>query len=76
MIQVTRLNARTVVINSDLIEQIESTPDTVLTLTTGRSLIVCETVDEVIERIKDFRAGVARASIERPNKLGKESISA
>jgi len=76
VIQVTRLNSRTVVVNSDLIEQIESTPDTVLTLTTGRSLIVCETVDEVVERIRNFRAGIACASVERPHRLGKESFSA
>ena len=40
MIEVTRLNGTTVLINSDLIETVEETPDTVISLTTGKSLIV------------------------------------
>ena len=40
MIEVTRLNGTTVLINSDLIETVEETPDTVISLTTGRKFIV------------------------------------
>ena len=42
MIEVTRLNDTKLLINSDLIELVEETPDTVITLTTGRKLIVKE----------------------------------
>ena len=55
MIRLTRLNHVPVVLNSDLIEHVEETPDTVITLTTGQILRVRETVDEVVSRIVEFR---------------------
>jgi flagellar protein FlbD len=58
MIRLTRLNHAPVVLNSDLIEHLEITPDTVITLTTGQVLRVLETADEVIARIIDFRRQV------------------
>ena len=58
MIRLTRLNHSPIVLNSDLIEHIDVTPDTVVTLTTGQILRVRETADEVIERIVEFRRRV------------------
>ncbi len=55
MIALTRLNGSQLVVNSDLIELVEASPDTVLTLTTGRKLVVVETVDEVIGRAREYR---------------------
>ncbi len=55
MIRLTRLNHVPVVLNSDLIEHIEETPDTVISLTTGQIVRVRETADEVVERIVRFR---------------------
>jgi flagellar protein FlbD len=55
MITLTRLNGEEVIVNGDLIELIEKTPDTVLTLTTGRKLMVRETTDQVIKSVLDFR---------------------
>jgi flagellar protein FlbD len=55
MIRLTRLNRAILVLNSDLIEHIDVTPDTVITLTTGQILRVRETADEVINRIVEFR---------------------
>jgi flagellar protein FlbD len=55
MVRLTRLNHLPVVLNSDLIEHIEETPDTVVTLTTGQVLRVRETPDEVIDRVVAFR---------------------
>ena len=55
MIYITRLNHAPLVLNSDLIEQIEKTPDTVITLTTGQKYMVLEEVEEVIERVLEFR---------------------
>ena len=55
MIRLTRLNHVTLVLNSDLIEHIEETPDTVITLTNGEILRVRETADQVVERIVQFR---------------------
>ncbi len=58
MIRLTRLNRAPMVLNSDLIEHIDVTPDTVITLTNGQILRVRETADEVVERIVDFRRRV------------------
>lgn len=55
MINVTRLNRSALVLNSDLIEYIESSPDTVITLTNDRKLTVQETPGEVIEKVRTWR---------------------
>jgi flagellar protein FlbD len=60
MIRLTRLNRALMVLNSDLIEHIDVTPDTVITLTSGQILRVLESADEVIERIVEFRRRVLR----------------
>ena len=55
MIQVTRLDGSRFTINSDLIEFIEATPDTVLTLITHKKLIIREGVDEVVRRVVAYK---------------------
>ncbi|MGI6450286.1 MAG: flagellar FlbD family protein [Desulfitobacteriia bacterium] len=55
MIFVTRLNSKEFAINPDLIEIIEETPDTVITLTNNNKYIVKETATEIINRITKFR---------------------
>ena len=55
MILLTQLNENPVRVNADLIETIESTPDTVITLTNGKKLLVRETADEVVARIVSFK---------------------
>ncbi|HEX5430813.1 MAG TPA: flagellar FlbD family protein [Bryobacteraceae bacterium] len=55
MIQVTRINHVPLVVNSDLIEHIESTPDTVISLTSGQKFIVLEPAEEIVEKIVSFR---------------------
>lgn len=55
MIYVTRLNAKNFVINPDLIEIMEETPDTVITLTNGSKYVVSESIDILIDRIAEFR---------------------
>ena len=55
MIRLTRISHASVVLNSDLIEHIESTPDTVISLTTGQKVVVLESCDEVIRRVVEFR---------------------
>jgi len=55
MIQVTRLNDTKLVINADLIEFVEEIPDTIISLTTGKKIMVKENVHEIIERVAQFR---------------------
>ncbi len=56
MIQLTRLNGRTMMLNSDLIKTAEASPDTMLTLVNGEKVIVREGIAEVMERVLTYRA--------------------
>ncbi len=58
MIRLTRLNHAPMVLNSDLIEHIDITPDTVITLTNGQILRVLESADEVVRLSVEFRRRV------------------
>ena len=60
MIWVTRLNGSEIVVNADLIEMLESTPDTVLTLVDGKKYVVQENARDVVERIQAYRASILR----------------
>lgn len=55
MIRLTRLNGRSFFLNADLIENIEITPDTVITLMNGRTYMVRETVDRVRKLVIRYR---------------------
>ena len=55
MIKVTRLNDKEFVINVDLIETIEETPDTVITLTGGNKYVVSESIEVLKQKIIDYR---------------------
>ncbi|ATY85019.1 hypothetical protein CVV65_08870 [Kyrpidia spormannii] len=54
MIPLTRLNGSEVWVNALLIESVEASPDTVVTLSTGRKLVVRETVGEIADRVTDY----------------------
>jgi flagellar protein FlbD len=62
MIILTRLNGERFALNPDLLERVDSTPDTVLTLLGGTKYVVGEPMETVIERVREFRAGVISAS--------------
>lgn len=55
MISLTRLSGRTFVLNADLIERIDSTPHTVITLVDGKKYVVTQSVDEVREAMIGYR---------------------
>jgi flagellar protein FlbD len=48
------------VLNAELIETVEETPDTVITLTNGKKLLVEESMDEVIRKVMDYRRALYR----------------
>lgn len=54
MITVTRLDKRTLVLNAELIKMIEATPDTIITLTSGDTIIVTDSVDEVVRKAIEY----------------------
>ena len=55
MISVTRFNDSTLIINADLIQTVEETPDTVITLTTGTKFIVKETRKEIVDKVVEYK---------------------
>jgi flagellar protein FlbD len=63
MIHLTRLNNSTFTINSDLIKFVEKSPDTVITLLSGEKILVQESVEEVVERVVDFRRQLLSAIV-------------
>ena len=62
MITATRLNGPAFALNPDLIECIESTPDTVITLVDGANYVVRETVEVLVERIRESKAALIARS--------------
>ena len=55
MIELTRLTGHPFMVNSDLIEQIEETPDTVVTLTSGNKLLVRDSMQQIQQKIVEFK---------------------
>jgi flagellar protein FlbD len=58
MITVTRLDERVVVLNADMIKMLEATPDTIITLINGDTVVVRESVDEIVRRAIDYQRQV------------------
>ena len=71
MIRVTRINNAELVINSDLIEFVEPIPDTMITLTTGKRIMVKESIAMIIDLVAEFK----RKSAARPVTPGADPVS-
>lgn len=65
MISLTRINHSSLILNCDLIEHIQATPDTVITLTNGHNYLVLESPETVIERVIEYRRKWFGPSAER-----------
>jgi flagellar protein FlbD len=65
MIAVTRLNGRQLTVNALIIESIEETPDTMLTLITGKKIMVLEKVPNVVSLVESYlqRIGLVNATL-------------
>ena len=59
MIKLTRINGTLFVINAELIEFLESSPDTIVTLSTGHKYLIKDSIDDVIEKVKEYRRSIA-----------------
>lgn len=71
VIEVCRLDDSEFQLNAELIETVEATPDTLITLTTGKRLLVKESVEQVVDRILSYRRSIQRAA-EPPPKAGDD----
>ena len=58
-----RLDGSQLVVNADLIEMVEHTADTVITLSDGKKLVVATPVSEVVDRIVGYRQAIARGPL-------------
>jgi flagellar protein FlbD len=64
MIELSRLNGRSIIVNAELIKFVEDSPDTVITLVTGDKLVVREPVSEVMRKTLDYRRSLLRREAE------------
>ena len=55
MIKLTRLNQKELMVNAERVEFVEAIPDTVITLVSGKKVMVSESVDEVAELVIDYK---------------------
>lgn len=62
MITLTRLSGSVFVLNSDLIERIDATPDTVITLVDGKKYVVSESLEQVIDEVRRYRGDIIAMS--------------
>lgn len=58
MITVTRLNGGMFALNPDLVERVEATPDTVITLVDSSRYVVRESLEDVVYRIREAKASI------------------
>jgi flagellar protein FlbD len=61
MIRLTRINHVPLVLNADLIEHVETTPDTVISMTNGQKFVVLESTDDVIRKVIEFHREILRS---------------
>jgi flagellar protein FlbD len=55
MISVSRLNGSSFVLNCDIIETIEETPDTVISTTNGKKFVVKESIEQIVEKVLKYK---------------------
>jgi flagellar protein FlbD len=58
MFWATRISGQEIVINADLVEVVETTPDTVITLIDGKKYVVVESAQEIVDRVVQYRAAI------------------
>jgi flagellar protein FlbD len=63
MIKVKQLNGKELVVNAEMISHIETTPNTVITMTTGNKIVVCDTVDEIVQKVVDYKLSICRPAV-------------
>jgi flagellar protein FlbD len=75
VIILTRLGGRQLAVNPDLIERAETTPDTVITMVDGHKLLVVESLEEVVDLVRGWRASVAAQAYSLSHELGGHDVS-
>jgi flagellar protein FlbD len=76
VIQLTRLNGAPFVVNAELIEQLEVTPDTVITLTSGTILVVQESLEKVVREVIEYHREIRTRWGDTPEQSGTRGSAA
>lgn len=71
MIRLTLLDNSDIVVNADMVEFVEKTPDTVISLSTGRKIVVRESVDDVIDRVVNYKRQMI---VGAPQSVGQTAV--
>lgn len=61
MIKVTRLDGSELIVNCELVEFVEQTPDTVISLVNGRKIIVKEDAKAIVDKVIEYKRGIGRS---------------
>jgi flagellar protein FlbD len=61
LVRLSRFNGDEFFVNAELIELIEKTPDTIISLTTGKKLLVKESAEDVVSRVLEYKRRIAGA---------------
>ncbi|NOX24431.1 MAG: flagellar FlbD family protein [Actinobacteria bacterium] len=75
MIIVHRLKGEQFFLNADLVESVESTPDTVVTLVDGRRMVVADSPQEIAQRVVEFRAAILVSASQLRDEFGGSVVS-
>lgn len=67
MIEVTRLKGKKMIINAELIETVEETPDTVITLTNGKKFVVSESAEKVTSLVINYKREIFAMFLDNGN---------
>ncbi|AZO94046.1 flagellar protein FlbD [Iocasia frigidifontis] len=66
MVKLKKINGEEIVVNARLIETVQATPDTVITLTTNKKILVMDDVDDIVEKVIDYHQKIfSNVSIEK-----------
>lgn len=66
MVKLKKINGEEIVVNARLIETVQATPDTVITLTTNKKILVMDEVDDIVEKVIDYHQKIfSNVSIEK-----------
>ena len=76
MILLKRLTGATLALNPDLMERVEANPDTVITMTDGKKLLVQETIDTIVETVLQYRAEILRRAYEEVPTMPRDASPA
>lgn len=76
MITLTLFDSKRIVLNADLIEFVEETPDTVISLTDGKKVMVRESVGQVVERVIRYKQMLSSAAVAVRDGRTQESVDA